>query len=220
MTEIPYFPATAPIVFADADQVRRWLASTLDALRDTTADAARSPERLGAPTPCAGYDLRALLEHVLGWLDLFGRAFADPGREQPRPDPETFRLAALGDDPAAGAASLVSDAAGRLDAALAAAVLDRRVVMAQAQMDGPAAIAMVLGEYLVHGWDIAVSTGQDWSPDPEACDAAYRFFEGMITPDYRGPEGFFGEQVPVPADASARDRLLGLAGRDPGWQAG
>ena len=85
-------------------------------------------------------------------------------------------------------------------------------------MDGPGAFAMVLGEYLVHGWDLAVAVGAPWTPPAQACEAALAFFSGMVLPEYRGEDGgFFGEEVPVDPDAPALDRLLGFAGRRPDW---
>jgi hypothetical protein len=32
-----------------------------------------------------------------------------------------------------------------------------------------------------------------------------------------GTQGLFGPIVPVPADAKALDRVIGLTGRDPAW---
>lgn len=39
----------------------------------------------------------------------------------------------------------------------------------------------------------------------------------MLTPDYQGPGKSFADPVPVPDDAPAFDRLLGLSGRYPDW---
>ncbi len=213
MTDTSYFPAQAPASFSDAPAVRAWFAATLADLGPTAQTAAGGD--LAAPTPCSDYRLADLLDHVLGWVDFFGHAFADPTGAGTRPDPAAYRMADDPRDPAA----VVADAAARFDAALAGGVLDGRVLMSQSQMDGPAAAAMVLGEYLVHGWDLARASGRAWTPGPQACDAAHAFFTGIITPEYRGPAGFFADEIAVAEDSSPLDRLLGFAGRDPQWTA-
>ncbi|HET9657277.1 MAG TPA: hypothetical protein VFP72_18135, partial [Kineosporiaceae bacterium] len=114
--------------------------------------------------------------------------------------------------------SIVLAAAATFDRVLSGDVLGRRVLLSQSRMDGPAALGMVLGEYLVHGWDLARALGRHWEPSDRACSVAQEFFAGTIAPEYRGGDGgFFAEEVPVPAGAGALDRLIGFAGRDPGW---
>ncbi|WP_164983812.1 TIGR03086 family metal-binding protein [Cellulomonas endophytica] len=212
--DIPYFPATAPAALADAATARGLIRPVLDDL--ALLVAAVGPEDLGRPTPCHDWDVATLHDHVLGWVDFFGAAFADPARRGERPDPVAFRAAQDPRDPA----DVVRAAADRLDAALEGGVLDGQVVVSQSRMDGPAAFGMVLGEYVVHGWDLATALGRPWAPPPASAEQAHAFFGGMIAPEYRGgPDGFFGAEVPVPDDASALDRLLGFAGRDPHWSA-
>jgi uncharacterized protein (TIGR03086 family) len=69
----------------------------------------------------------------------------------------------------------------------------------------------------VHGWDLAVATGRPYTPDPAAVgvciDYAHQF--AAAAPEAR--DSIYGPEVPVPADAPALDRLLGLTGRDPHW---
>ena len=215
-TETPFFPAPVLAPLADPGTARELLAATLRDLAGVVDGPAWRPE---AVTPCTRYTLEQLRDHVLGWLPFFAAAFADPSGVADRPDPERFRAAA---DPAAlvpgGSRRIVEDAAATLDRALVDGVLTGRVKLAQSFMDGPAALGMVLGEYLVHGWDLAAAQGLPWDPPPRACAVARDFFEGTIAPQYRGGEGgFFEAEVAVPADASDRDRLLGFAGRDPLW---
>ena len=82
----------------------------------------------------------------------------------------------------------------------------------------PADVAglVALDELVVHGWDIAVATGQPYAPTVPEVEAAMAFVTGFEAPrDGR----LFGPVVPVPGDATALDRLLGLTGRDPAWRA-
>lgn len=211
--EIPYFPATAPDVFRDAAATAALLRPVLAALADVVEvpDAA-----LDDPTPCASFTVATLRDHVLGWVQHFAVALSDPDRSSPRADADAYRAA---DDPRAPG-EVVRDSAARIEAALGGDVLGRQVVMSSSRMDGPAVAAMTLGEYLIHGWDLAAATGRDWAPSDAACDAAREFFEGMISPEYRsedGAGGFFAPEVPVPDDAPALHRLLGFAGRNPSW---
>lgn len=207
--EIPFFPAPAPPALADAAAVRRMLLPVLDDLADVVG--AVTADDLARPTPCSDYDVAALRAHVLGWLDLFGVCFTDGGRRQDRPDPAAFEVPA---DPA----DVVRTARGRFAAALDAGVLDGEVVMSASRMSGPGATGMVLGEYVVHGWDLSTALGRPWTPPAEAVATAHEFFAGVVVPEYRGPDGgFFLDEVEVDHDAPALDRLLAFAGRDPGW---
>ncbi len=206
----PYFPAKAPAPLAAADSALALLDPVLGQLADVVA--AIRPDELGSPTPCTKYDVATLRDHVLGWLQFFAAAFADPERTGPRLDPDGYRAA----DDERDLAEVVRRSAATIADAVRGGVLDRQVVLAQSRMDGPAALGMVLGEYLVHGWDLATAVGAPWTPPERACETALEFFRGVVLPEYRGEDGgFFGAEVPVPADAPALDRLLGFAGRRP-----
>jgi uncharacterized protein (TIGR03086 family) len=74
---------------------------------------------------------------------------------------------------------------------------------------------VALNELVVHGWDLAVATGQPYRADAESVPACLGFVAPMARPE--GTPGLFGPPVPVPADAPDLDRLLGLSGRDPAW---
>lgn len=211
--DLPLFPVPAPDLFTDPDRVLALLDPVLGRLAEV-ADGSTGTDPKAA-TPCADFDVAALRDHVLGWLQNFAAALADPDRRTTRPDPTGYRSA--DDDRAPG--DVVRSAAATIADAVRGGVLDREVGMTQARMTGPSVLGMTLGEYLVHGWDLATATGQHWQPAAEAADAAREFFAGMIAPEYRGPDsGFFADEIPVPDDAPAIDRLVGFAGRDPAWR--
>jgi uncharacterized protein (TIGR03086 family) len=81
-------------------------------------------------------------------------------------------------------------------------------------------LGMMLMEYVGHGWDLAVALGRP-APFTEAeAEAALATGRRILSPDYRGPDKSFGEEVPVPEGAPAVERLIGFLGRDPYWSAG
>ncbi len=177
------------------------LAGVVDGLDDVRRDA---------PTPCTQFDVAALLEHVVGWLETFSAGYADPGGRAPRTDLTGYRAP---DD----AAAAVRAAAATLDAALAAGAGSRPLALGEASMPGDMALSMILWEYQVHGWDLAAASGQPWSPPVEGLEASLAFAPMMLTEDYQGEGKPFAPRVAVADDAPALDRLVALSGRDPRW---
>ncbi len=211
----PFFPVPAPAQLKDPDVVAPALAAVLDRLAEVVG--ATREDQLSGPTPCTGWPVGQLRDHVLGWLDFFAAALTDPAGRSVRPDPAAYR-AESEDRDLAGAVQLARQA---IVGAVRSGVLDGEVTVSQARMSGPSVAGMYLGEYLLHGWDLAVATGRAWQPPEATAELALAFFQGMILPEYRGAEGgFFGPEVAVAADAPVLDRLLGFAGRDPGWRPG
>jgi uncharacterized protein (TIGR03086 family) len=171
-------------------------------------------EALGEPTPC-DIPLGALIDHVrtltLAFtaaarhdLTTFGGPPPEPDAANLDPDwreriPESLEeLAAAWNDPAAWAGMTK---AGGID------------------MPGEVAGLVALDEVVIHGWDIARSTGQPFDVEPELLEAVHEFVAPLADPDSPIPrEGMFGPPVPVAADAPLLDRVVGLTGRDPAWQ--
>ncbi len=165
-------------------------------------------DQLSHPTPCPDMSVAALLDHLVGLT-------------------VAFRLAAektpFEGGPSADATHLAPDWRTRLPAQLAALAAAWRepgawegeTEVAGVRMPAPAMATVALDEVLIHGWDLAVATGQPYRPD-EAAVQACREMVGDRT-DVPDEPGLFGAAVPVPADAPVFDRLLGQTGRDPGW---
>lgn len=192
---------TAADTRAQLDAVLSDLARVVDGIDD----AGRS-----APTPCTEFDAAALIDHVVGWLETFAAGYADPEGRAPRGDLDGYRAP---DD----AATAVREAAATLDRALAAGAASRPLALGEAAMPGEMALSMILWEYQVHGWDLAVATGQSWSPATAGLEASLTFAAMMLTDDFQGEGKSFAPRVPVAADAPALDRLVAISGRDPAW---
>ncbi|TGA95358.1 TIGR03086 family protein [Streptomyces sp. MZ04] len=171
-------------------------------------------EQLSGPTPCPEYEVRHLLGHLIG---LTG-AFRDAGRKDLGP--------ALDQDPANSSPDIGPGWRGELPKLLDELVDVWRDPAAWEGMtraggiDLPGAVAgaVAMDELVVHGWDLARATGQEYAPDEASLGVA----KELLTPEEGAASGnsLFGPVVPVPDDAPLLDRVIGLSGRDPGWTPG
>ena len=208
--ELPVFPTSAPAVFCDPDVTSGMFTEVLDRL---AAVVDVDIDQLQNPTPCTGFTVGELRTHVLGWLQFFAAALLDPAATSPRPDPQTFTLA-----DAQQASDVVKRAEVDIHRAIATDTAGQMITMSSSRMAGDGVLAMALGEYIIHAWDLAAATGRPYSVPDTAVKPAHEFLQHMVAPEYRGPDSdFFGEEVPVPDNASLLDKLLGFAGRDPLW---
>jgi uncharacterized protein (TIGR03086 family) len=161
-----------------------------------------------AHTPCPDYDVAGLVNHLVGWMRRFEAALA--GRQSTE-DPATY---VAGPDPAAEFATAARDA---IDTWRSGDPDDPVVLMGPPQ---PRSFlyGLMIGEFLVHGWDLARATGQPVPFTEDQATTALDGLRGMLRPEYRGEGKAFGDEVPAAPDASAVDRLVAFAGRDPAWK--
>ena len=169
--------------------------------------------RLDDPTPCSDFHVRDLIGHFTMGRFLFAADFAgDTARRDELLGgmPERFGDL-LGDDHLA----TYRDASATLDAAVDGIEdVEATADFFLGQMPISAALETISGDNLVHCWDLARSTGQDFDPPDDLVEATAAFLGVLITDDLRAV-GSFGPEVEVPEDASALDRLLGFCGRTP-----
>jgi uncharacterized protein (TIGR03086 family) len=75
---------------------------------------------------------------------------------------------------------------------------------------------MMVVDLVVHGWDLALATGQRYEVDETLLAATAEFLDTMG--DMGRQMGAFGPVVPVGADTGRFGQLLALTGRDPKWR--
>src|ERR1039457_629056 len=170
--------------------------------------AAVQPGQLGLPTPCAEYDVRALLSHIVGGLNRIaivgegGDALARPARAD--------------DVPGEGWLDACRAATQRARAAWADDVkLDVMVEVPWGKIPGRFAVAGYIQEILTHGWDLAKATGQPTEGDPELAFFALAGAKRILPPEARGDDVPSAPVVPVPPDAAPYAQLAAWLGRQP-----
>lgn len=167
------------------------------------------PDQTGLPTPCADWDVRELVSHIIN-KDLPNFAIVARGENADWQAPP----AELGDDWKAefdaGAAQLME--------LWESVPVDRMVALPNGQ-DVPvrSRADQQIAEFCVHAWDLARATGQPSDLDAEPAEHGLGWSRRMLRPEARGPGKAFGLEVQVPTFAPVYDRLAGWFGRDPAW---
>ena len=167
--------------------------------------------QLGRPTPCPDTTVGDLVDH-LGTFAVHFHAVARKeiqGGWVPPPPPSAANLEAGWRD------RIARDLLALAEAWRAPSAWDGVTLAGGFEMPAQAAGLVALDELVVHGWDIAVATGQPFEPPTREIEAAMTF---VTTFDAPRDGRLFGPVVPVADDATPLDRLLGLTGRDPSWR--
>jgi uncharacterized protein (TIGR03086 family) len=171
--------------------------------------AAVEPGQLTLPTPCADYDVRALLSHMVGGLNriaLMGEG-ADAMADPPLADgvPDDGWLAAYGTARARVVAAWADDA--RLDAL---------IEVPWGKVPGRIALCGYVQEIAAHGWDLAKATGQPTELDPELAIWVLAIAQRILPAEPRGTQGIpFGPVVPAPPSAGPYAQMAAWLGRQP-----
>ncbi|WP_411097986.1 TIGR03086 family metal-binding protein [Streptomyces sp. x-45] len=194
---------TAETTTLDLGPQTRILARLADGVRE---------DRLADPTPCPDLAVRNLLGHLTG----LAVAFRDAARKDLGPTTDTSPEASV-PDIGPGWREQLAAALGEL----AEAWRDPQAWTGMTRaggidLPGEVAGAVVADELVIHGWDLARATGQEYTPDPAALRAAHGLLAAAAEEAERD-QGMFGPVVAVPADAPLLERAVGLSGRDPGW---
>jgi uncharacterized protein (TIGR03086 family) len=165
-----------------------------------------TPQLLPRPTPCPGWDLETLLDHLTDSMAVLHEAITTAGASAraapPHPGP--------GRDPVA---RLRGQAVRLLGACAAAGPAERLVAIGDRELT--ASMVAVTGalEVTVHGWDIAAACAARRPVPPGLAAVLLPIAPLLVTPGTR--PGLFAGPVRVPSAACPGDRLVAFLGRQP-----
>ncbi|AEF41532.1 TIGR03086 family metal-binding protein [Hoyosella subflava] len=175
---------------------------------------------LARPTPCEDYSVATLLAHIDGLAYAFHLAAPVTPKS-----PEAVAL--LKSPPAPSADDLPAEWRVTIPARLRAlaetwrnpSAWDGETTIGGVTMPAEITGLVALDELVLHGWDLARATGQEFYCDDASTAACLSFTEMSAAPGEEAErEGLFGPVIDVPSDAPALDRAIGLSGRSPHWQ--
>ena len=167
-----------------------------------------TPDDFGRPTPCEDYDVRCLLEHVIGWQQVFSACAAD---RQPALVDGSPTYAAWSDpatDLRAASAILIENLRHRSDPAI--------ILPYRGKTGVDLLVDELLAETVIHTWDLATAIGTTVDFDDRIVSAAHVGLSELLAESF-ADIGFRPPEQPAVA-RSEFQRLLLRSGRRLRWQ--
>jgi uncharacterized protein (TIGR03086 family) len=169
--------------------------------------AAVGDDQWTQPTPCAAWNVRELVNHIVtgNWWArelVSGRTIDEVG--------DRYEGDVLGDDPVA---HYDESALAASSAFLAPGAMEVPCAVSYGPVPGRVYCGHRLVDVLIHGWDVAIATGQDATLPSDLIAAC----AAVVAPEHEMlvASGMFGSDVPVDDDADPQTRLLASLGRHP-----
>jgi uncharacterized protein (TIGR03086 family) len=164
-----------------------------------------------APTPCTDWDVRALVNHVVGedrWTKplVDGRTIAEVG--------DAFDGDLLGEDPKPLAMAAADEALTAVAERLPAG---GKVHLSYGEEDIAEYISQLVADHLIHGWDLAAATGQSRDLDPDLVAEVAEWFRNRE--DIYRSSGAIAARPEVGENGNPQADLLIAFGRNPDWSA-
>jgi uncharacterized protein (TIGR03086 family) len=162
--------------------------------------------QLSGSTPCPDFDVKKLVNHLIG-ANLMMSMAADGQRVEGEAPTDL-----IGSDPLASYSSTTDTTVKKFSEDGA---LERIFPLPFAEIPGQFALGIITMENLVHGWDLAKATGQSPTIPENLAKPIYEMASGMVNDDLRGEGKPFGSAVKVSNDATSSDKLVAWLGRQP-----
>jgi uncharacterized protein (TIGR03086 family) len=182
------------------DRGAAWFAAVL---------AQAAPDQWAAASGVGDWTVRDLVDHVIGGdrmatVILGGGSRADGLAAFARSTADSDPVAAFAECSREMAAAFAEPGA-----------LDRTVAHPAMEMPGSQLLGFRIGEYGLHGWDLARAIGADDTIDPVVVQALWDLMEPLAP--FLAVTGMFGDgpSGTVPDDAPLQLRLLDVSGRRP-----
>jgi uncharacterized protein (TIGR03086 family) len=144
-----------------------------------------------AQSPCTEWDARGVVEHIIGFHEVLLLRPLGVKANRPR-----------------------EDAVARFRATQTAII--EAISTPEALAEHRDLVSILTTDVLVHTWDLAKAVGLDPHLDTELCALGYE--RASKARDQFAESDMFSNEVSVPDDADTCAKLLGIMGRDPGWQ--
>ena len=163
-------------------------------------------DQLDEPTPCASWNVRALLNHIIGGPYYFAGCIND-GK------------APAADDTDRTGGDLVATYDEGIRRTLAGfavpGAIDKTLEMPFGAIPASLMLGVFTTDVFAHGWDLARATGQPTDIDPQLAAELLEGARVFLQPGFRGPDTTrpFGPEQTAPANGSKADELAAFLGR-------